>query len=212
MTAQMQVPRPEETAEPFEALTRFLLNAQLEDLLAGAPELCRWIPELHETVNFDQHNPHHAYDVYTHICHVTAAVPREETLRWAALLHDVGKPACFAQDETGRGHFRGHAQVGAEMAGEILKRLEAPEPLCTDVVWLIDHHMALLPRNETKLCAAIARDGLARTRQLLTLKEADAHSKGVGECQYEALFRQLWAAMPGGSAAGQWRTVAVCER
>lgn len=189
MTPHTQLLLSEGNETPYAALTRFLVDAELDDLIAGAPVLCRFIPALEETVNFNQHSPHHAYDVYTHICHVTAAVPREATLRWAALLHDVGKPACFAQDETGRGHFKGHAQVGAAMAAEILRELDAPKPLAAEVVWLIDHHMEPLPRNEAELSADVERDGLTRTRQLLILKEADARSKGVAEGQKDTLPR-----------------------
>lgn len=189
MTSHLQSPRPEITGNDYLNLTRFLVKADLDNLIAAAPLLCRFLPALEETVNFDQHSPHHAYDVYTHICHVTAAVPREATLRWAALLHDVGKPPCYTQDETGRGHFKGHAQVGAAMAGEILGALGAPEQMTADVVWLIDRHMEPLPRNEAELRADVARDGLTRTKQLLTLKEADARSKGVAEGQTETLPR-----------------------
>lgn len=189
MTPHTQLLLSEGDETPYVVLTRFLVDAELDDLIAGAPVLCRFIPALEETVNFNQHSPHHAYDVYTHICHVTAAVPREATLRWAALLHDVGKPACFAQDETGRGHFKGHAQVGAAMAAEILRELDAPKPLVAEVVWLIDHHMEPLPRNEAELSADVERDGLTRTRQLLILKEADARSKGVAEGQKDTLPR-----------------------
>lgn len=189
MTPHTQLLLSEGDETPYVVLTRFLVDAELDDLIAGAPVLCRFIPALEETVNFNQHSPHHAYDVYTHICHVTAAVPREATLRWAALLHDVGKPACFAQDETGRGHFKGHAQVGAAMAAEILRELDAPKPLAAEVVWLIDHHMELLPRDEAELSADVERDGLTRTRQLLILKEADARSKGVAEGQKDTLPR-----------------------
>ena len=189
MTPHTQLLLSEGDETPYAVLTRFLVDAELDDLIAGAPVLCRFIPALEETVNFNQHSPHHAYDVYTHICHVTAAVPREATLRWAALLHDVGKPACFAQDETGRGHFKGHAQVGAAMAAEILRELDAPKPLAAEVVWLIDHHMEPLPRDEAELSADVERDGLTRTRQLLILKEADARSKGVAEGQKDTLPR-----------------------
>ena len=189
MTPHTQLLLSEGDETPYVVLTRFLVDAELDDLIAGAPVLCRFIPALEETVDFNQHSPHHAYDVYTHICHVTAAVPREATLRWAALLHDVGKPACFAQDETGRGHFKGHAQVGAAMAAEILRELDAPKPLAAEVVWLIDHHMEPLPRNEAELSADVERDGLTRTRQLLILKEADARSKGVAEGQKDTLPR-----------------------
>lgn len=189
MTPHTQLLLSEGDETPYVVLTRFLVDAELDDLIAGAPVLCRFIPALEETMDFNQHSPHHAYDVYTHICHVTAAVPREATLRWAALLHDVGKPTCFAQDETGRGHFKGHAQVGAAMAAEILRGLDAPKPLAAEVVWLIDHHMEPLPRNEAELSADVERDGLTRTRRLLILKEADARSKGVAEGQKDTLPR-----------------------
>ena len=120
---------PEQTAADFEELTAFLLEAAVEDLLQAAPMLVRRIPELGPTLGFQQHSPHHAYDVFTHTAHVAAAVPPEPALRWAALLHDVGKVPCFTRDENGRGHFKGHAQVSARMAEEILRRLHAP-PNC----------------------------------------------------------------------------------
>ena len=39
------------------------------------------------------------------------------------LLHDVGKPECYTEDENGRGHFYGHGEKGTAMAKKILKRL-----------------------------------------------------------------------------------------
>jgi tRNA nucleotidyltransferase (CCA-adding enzyme) len=50
-------------------------------------------------------------------------------MRWAALLHDVGKPAAFCLDENGQGHFRNHARISAQLAEEILRRMKAPEAL-----------------------------------------------------------------------------------
>ena len=49
--------------------------------------------------------------------------------------------------------------------------------------------MEPLPRDEAELKVAAARDGLTRTKQLLTLKEADARSKGVAEGQKDTLPR-----------------------
>ena len=47
------------------------------------------------------------------------------SLPWAALLHDVGKPATFTKNpQTGQIHFYGHERVGAEMAEELLRRLK----------------------------------------------------------------------------------------
>ena len=44
---------------------------------------------LKPTLGFDQHSPHHVYDVYGHTARVVAQVPSELVIRWAALLHDV---------------------------------------------------------------------------------------------------------------------------
>lgn len=164
----------------FAELNGFLGAADFDDLIRFAPVLTAAIPELAPAVGFDQHSPHHAYDVYTHICHVTAAVPAQPVqLRWAAFLHDVGKPACFTQDETGRGHFKEHAQVGAQMAQDILTRLHAPKGLREDVVWLVSHHMTPLENDEKQLRRYLSRYGCPRLLYLIALQRADMASKGI---------------------------------
>ena len=162
----------------FAELNGFLGAADFDDLIRFAPVLTAAIPELTPAVGFDQHSPHH--DVYTHICHVTAAVPAQPVqLRWAAFLHDVGKPACFTRDETGRGHFKEHAQVGAQMAQDILTRLHAPKALREDVVWLVSHHMTPLGNDEKQLRRYLSRYGCPRLLYLIALQRADMASKGI---------------------------------
>ena len=162
----------------FAELNGFLGAADFDDLIRFAPVLTAAIPELTPAVGFDQHSPHHA--VYTHICHVTAAVPAQPVqLRWAAFLHDVGKPACFTRDETGRGHFKEHAQVGAQMAQDILTRLHAPKALREDVVWLVSHHMTPLGNDEKQLRRYLSRYGCPRLLYLIALQRADMASKGI---------------------------------
>ena len=85
----------------FQELCQILPLVTAGDMARFAPVLTQPIPELGATVGFDQRSPHHAYDLYTHISHVVAATPPKLTLRWAALLHDVGKVPTFTQDSTG---------------------------------------------------------------------------------------------------------------
>ena len=132
-------------------------------------------------MGFRQHSPHHAYDVFTHTAHVTAAVMPELSLRWAALLHDIGKVPCFSRDENGRGHFKGHAQVSAQMADTVLRRLKAPTQLRETAVWLIDHHMTVLQPEEALLRRSLSRYGRERLELLLCLQEADMKGKGTRE-------------------------------
>ncbi|MDY4222830.1 MAG: HD domain-containing protein [Candidatus Faecousia sp.] len=165
----------------YQELSGFLLKAEVTDLLRFAPILAQVIPELSPTLGFLQHSPHHAYDVFTHTAHVTAAVMPELSLRWAALLHDIGKVPCFSRDENGRGHFKGHAQVSAQMADTVLRRLKAPTQLRETAVWLIDHHMTVLQPEEALLRRSLSRYGRERLELLLCLQEADMKGKGTRE-------------------------------
>ena len=186
----------------MEGLSRERVFAELCALLPGitGPELIRFapvitevIPELKPMVGFDQHSPHHAYDLYTHTAHVVGAVPGDLTLRWAALLHDVGKLTTFTQDETGRGHFYGHAQMSAEAADAILRRLKAPTALREGAAVLIRHHMTRLEEDKRLLKRRVRILGWETMEQLLQLQEADMGSKGTGEKQDFDQFRRIRA-------------------
>ena len=59
----------------------------------------------------------------------------------AALLHDVAKPPTFSRDDDGRIRFFGHADRGAEMAGEILTRLRYSNDTVSRVQDLVARHM-----------------------------------------------------------------------
>ena len=177
----------------FGRINSLILRADLEELKRLAPVLGDAIPELTPTFGFDQRSPHHAYDLFTHIALVTAKVPPVPALRWAALLHDVGKIPTFTRDETGRGHFYGHAPASAEMADGILRRLDAPEDLRCRAVLLIRLHMTKLkPESLDKTVADLGREAL---EQLLLLQEADMSSKGVESPEEMAQFPELWAAL-----------------
>ncbi len=165
----------------FEELCKLLPLVTAEDLLRFGPILAAAVPELGPTMGFDQHSPHHAYDLFTHIAHVTAAVPADLTLRWAALLHDVGKPAVFTLDENGRGHFYGHAAAGAEAAEEVLRRLKAPNGLREEAVTLIQQHMTRLEPDKKLLRRRLSRLGWDCVWKLLALQEADMRSKGTNK-------------------------------
>ena len=177
----------------FEELCKLLLSATAQDLLTFAPLLTQVIPELKPSVGFQQHSPHHAFDVFTHTAHVVEAVPKELGLRWAALLHDIGKPACFTLDENGRGHFKGHAKVSQEMAAAVLLRLKAPTALRQQVTELIGQHMTKLEPDKKLLRRRLGKLGSQRLLELLQLQEADMGSKGTGKPEEMEQFPQLRA-------------------
>ena len=165
----------------FAELSEFLRFAGLEDLLRFAPVLASAIPELKPMIGFDQHSPHHAYDLYTHTAHVTAGVSGDLVRRWAALLHDTGKVTTFTQDKNGRGHFYGHAPESAKIADVILLRLKAPTDLRQQAVFLIDQHMTGLEADKPFLRRLLSRYGWEAVSDLLALQWADFLGKGKGE-------------------------------
>ncbi len=180
---------------PFDSLSALLPEITAQELLNQADAFAAAIAELAPMIGFDQRSPHHAYDLFTHTALVVEAVPPDLTLRWAALLHDVGKVPSFTTDATGRGHFYGHAKVGAEMADAILRRLEAPEDLRRQAVALIANHMTRLPAEPSELKLAVSQLGWDTVRKLIYLQEADMSSKGMGEDAGLSQFPRLRAAL-----------------
>lgn len=181
--------KPSETL--FEELSNLIVTATTEDLLRLAPLLSSAIPELKPMIGFDQHSPHHAYDLYRHTAGVTGAVPQKPVLRWAALLHDTGKVTTFTLDENGRGHFYGHAQDSARIADAVLQRLNAPAELRQKAVQLIDLHMHRFDAEKESLRPWLCRLGSQTMEDLLQLQEADLSSKGTGKERNMDQFRIL---------------------
>ena len=175
----------------FDELSKLLLHCDAADLLRFAPIVTAVIPELAPCVGFDQHNPHHLYDIFGHTARVVEGVPPVLSLRWAALLHDVGKPACFTRDEDGKGHFYGHPKVSADMADEILRRLKAPTALREDVIFLCDRHMITPEANEKLLRRRLNQYGEERLRLLLPLQRADLLGTGTRSEADAAFFDDL---------------------
>lgn len=175
----------------FDELCKLLLVAKAEDITRFAPLLAAVIPELAPMIGFDQHSPHHAYDLITHTAHVVEGVPPTLPLRWAALLHDTGKVTTFTRDATGRGHFYGHAKESAAIAGGILLRLKAPTALREEVVTLIGRHMTRLQPERKWLRRQVSKFGFSMVESQLALQEADMGSKGTGEDDGGTVFAEV---------------------
>ncbi|MFN2517768.1 MAG: CCA tRNA nucleotidyltransferase [Jatrophihabitantaceae bacterium] len=96
----------------------------------------------------DEHGQHK--DVYAHTLQVleqvidleaAAGEPGDLTLRWAALLHDIGKPATREFAPGGRVTFHHHEVVGARLARKRLKELRCSKQLVDDVGQLVFLHL-----------------------------------------------------------------------
>lgn len=159
-------------------LTQILCCMEAKDLLIYQNIILQVIPELKACVKFRQHSPHHKYDVFTHTALTLSAVKDEPSLRWAALLHDIGKPQVFNRDDDGIGHFPGHNEAGAAIAEDILRRLKASNELREQVLFLILHHMDPLSADKTSMTKKISKHGADNIKRLVYLQEADRFATG----------------------------------
>jgi tRNA nucleotidyltransferase (CCA-adding enzyme) len=145
--------------------------------------LCRLLPECVPMVGCTQNNPMHLFDVWEHSVRAVEAAAAVPHLRWAALLHDCGKPSCRTVGEDGTTHFYGHEQAGAEIAGGILRRLRFPAAFVTAVCGLVRHHMFSHGPEAgmgaaRRLVLALGPDG---ARDLLELRRADRAAARWGQ-------------------------------
>ncbi|MEU8177975.1 CCA tRNA nucleotidyltransferase [Microbispora hainanensis] len=104
------------------------------------------LPELPRLrLEIDEHHRHK--DVYEHTLIVLEQAIDLETsgpdrvLRWAALLHDIGKPKTRRNEPGGRVSFHHHEVVGAQMAKKRLSELKFPKDVVSDVSRLVELHL-----------------------------------------------------------------------
>ena len=153
---------------------RLLCCPGAERILLDFPEtVCQIVPELTPAVGFDQKNPHHCYDVYTHSVKALGRVRPEPALRLAALLHDAGKPACFSLDEQGVGHFYGHEGESARLAEQAAARLRLDRRTQERVVTLAARHGLQIEATPKVVRRWLQRLGPDLFFDLLELERAD---------------------------------------
>ena len=165
----------------LDELCKLLPLVDARELQIFAPILCQVLPELAPMVGYQQHSRHHIYDLMEHTARAVESVPPQLHLRWAALLHDIGKPDTCVIDEAGEGHYHGHAQKSAQMADAALLRLKAPTALRKQVVDLISRHMSPLEPDKHLLRRRLGKYGIQETWDLLALQKADYFATGTKE-------------------------------
>jgi tRNA nucleotidyltransferase (CCA-adding enzyme) len=148
------------------------------ELLRQAGLLAIWMPELDACAGVPQ-NRFHAYDVYEHSLRVVDAAAARPRVRWAALLHDIGKPQTRVIRH-GDATFYGHAERGAELADAILERFRFPTDERRAIVHLIRHHMFDFRRewSDAALRRWLRRVGVDAVADLFDLRVADVLGTG----------------------------------
>lgn len=149
------------------------------------------IPEILPMFHFEQRNPHHDKDVWDHTIAVIESITPEPVLRWAALLHDIGKPSCFSLAEEGIGHFFGHSDQSTSMAESILSRLRFDNASKEQIVRLVRYHDMPITADRKLIKRLLSKHGEDATRQLIELHKADTLGQSA-ICRHRiAIFEEV---------------------
>ncbi len=100
------------------------------------------LPEILAMIGMRQNSEYHHKDVYNHVLQVLDQTQPTLHLRWAALLHDIAKPATFSVVD-GKVHFYSHEVIGASMARAVLARLHFDHVFVDEVSDLVAKHMRI---------------------------------------------------------------------
>ncbi len=129
-------------------------------------------------------------DLWDHVRLVLKLLPQEPSfpLAFAALLHDVGKPATRSV-RNGRPSFHNHEIVGRKIAEDLCRKLKLSNQERERVAWLVEMHQYLGEAKrlrEAKLKRVLAAPGID---ELLILHRADAlastgDTSHVDYCEY----------------------------
>ena len=147
-----------EMASEIDRITAERVRTELDKLIGGAHPIdginmmCetglaqRVLPEVPAMkLEIDEHHQHK--DVYWHSLTVLdQAIDQEDgdpdlVLRWAALLHDIGKPDTKRNEPGGGVSFHHHEVVGAKMVRKRLRALKYPKQFTEDVARLVFLHL-----------------------------------------------------------------------
>jgi tRNA nucleotidyltransferase/poly(A) polymerase len=175
-------------ADGMGELSKLLLGAQPAKALRIARDtgvLVQVLPEFEPAIGFDQESRYHDLSVDEHtfaVVQAAADAQRALPVRLAAVFHDLGKPVVAWRGTDGRLHYyakpgyadRSHEQVGAELAGEALRRLRYPNALRDRVCRIVRYHMFQVGKGDAvRARRFLARHGDELAFQLVDHKEAD---------------------------------------
>ena len=182
--------------EDLRAVSAERIGAELEKMLAcakpsgGLRLLAKTralevvFPALAATIGVVQ-TKKRGFDVFEHtLMTIDAADASHRILRWAALCHDLGKPATKAG-----GHFIGHDLEGARITVRALRAIKMDERSIEAVRHLVRHHMFWFQGEWTGAAVRrfINKVGLEQVPTLLELRKADVKGGGKQNSRFPAL-------------------------
>lgn len=169
----------------------FLRQILMEDKIKDGDNLtslCFMIPEIYDIINFDQKNPNHHLDVLEHTIYAISLAPKNFDIRFALLLHDIGKPGTMVIDKKGIGHFPNHPALSAELAKNIIKNLDFSDDYNDYICKLVAQHDNIIKQKDESVKEIIDRDGKKFFKDLLEMQYADAKAHNPDKVGYRIVY------------------------
>jgi poly(A) polymerase len=144
------------------------------------------LPELEATVDFSQEAGRRHKDVWEHTKQVVMQSVPNPLVRWAALLHDIGKVPTRVMLPDGKVTFHRHAEIGARMWEPIARRLGFDKAMRQQIRFLVMHHLRANAYAPSWTDAAVRRfdhEMGEHLDDLLDLSRADVTSRRPGRRQ-----------------------------
>jgi len=142
------------------------------------------LPELDKTFGIVQEGPKHVriYDIGEHSFNsLRFCSSSDPIVRFATLIHDVGKVDTFKVQEDGNVTFYGHDVVGGKIALKICQRLRLSKKDTDRVVKLVRFHLFTVDEKQTDSAIRrfIKNVGLENLDDMFALREADRLGGGT---------------------------------
>lgn len=160
-------------------LTKMLCGKKVLDILLEYKDVMAVIiPELEPCIGFNQNNPYHIYDVYDHIAHAVANYDGTDiSIKMALLLHDIGKPESYVEDDYGIGHFYEHSVASYRIAVDVMKRLKFDNKTLDEVVRLVLYHDADIQPNFRSIRRWLNKIGPDLLDKLIRIRIVDINAQ-----------------------------------
>lgn len=164
---------------PYDGMVIFRNSGLMQEVL----------PEMEKCFGVEQKSPgrHHIYDVGTHLLmSLKFCASADPVVRFATMIHDIGKPQTYKKQANGVITFYNHEVVSTKIARNIADRLKFSRKETNKLITLVRWHQFTVDERQTDSAIRrfIRNVGLENVEDMLALRVADRLGGGARETSW----------------------------